>query len=102
MDHIFRHYGLPLSIVSDRDPRFTAMFWKELWRLLGTRLAMSVSNHPQTDGQTERANRTLQDILKPMVNANQSDWDQHLVSAEFAYNNSVQASTGHTPFYSTF
>ena len=102
LDHIFRHYGLPRSIVSDRDPRFNSVFWKELWRLLGTRLAMSVSNHPQTDGQTERANRTLQDILKSMVNANQSDWDQHLISAEFAYNNSVQASTGHTPFYLTY
>ena len=102
LDHISRHYGLPLSIVSDRDPRFNSVFWRELWRLLGTRLAMSVSNHPQTDGQTERANRTLQDILKSMVNANQSDWDQHLISAEFAYNNSVQASTGHTPFYLTY
>ena len=99
LDNIFRHHGMPQDVVSDRDPRFTGVFWRELWRLLGTRLAMSVSNHPQTDGQTERANRTLQDILRAMVNDNQSDWDQHLIKAEFAYNNSVQASTGHTPFY---
>lgn len=60
---------------------------------------MSVSNHPQTDGLTERANRTLQDVLKSLVNTDQSDWDEKLIQAEFACNNSVQASTGHTPFY---
>jgi hypothetical protein len=99
LDNVFRHHGMPESIISDRDPRFTGVFWRELWRLLGTRLAMSSAAHAESDGQTERANRTIQEILRSMVNANQSDWDEHLTKAEFAYNNSVQASTGHTPFY---
>ena len=60
---------------------------------------MSTSHHPQTDGQTERANRTIEDTLRAYVAPHQSDWDKHLIAAEFAYNNSVQASTGSTPFY---
>ena len=60
---------------------------------------MSTSHHPQTDGQTERANRMIEDMLKAYVAPHQSDWDEHLIAAEFAYNNSVQASTGFTPFY---
>ena len=60
---------------------------------------MSTSHHPQTDGQTERANRTIEDALRAFVAPHQSDWDEHLIAAEFAYNNSVQASTGFTPFY---
>jgi len=60
---------------------------------------MSTSHHPQTDGQTERANRTVEDMLRAYVAPYQTDWDEHLVAAEFAYNNSVQASTGFTPFY---
>jgi len=60
---------------------------------------MSTSHHPQTDGQTERANCTIEDMLRAYVAPHQSDWDEHLIAAEFAYNNSVQASTGFTPFY---
>jgi hypothetical protein len=85
--------------VSDRDPRFTSNFWKALTKRLGTTLNMSTSHHPQTDGQTERANRTVEDMLRANVSPLQSDWDEHLVAAEFAYNNSLQASTGYTPFY---
>ena len=54
--HIFRHFGLPSTIISDRDSRFTGKFWQTLWVKLGTKLAMSTAFHPQTDGQTERAN----------------------------------------------
>jgi len=85
--------------VSDRDPRFTSNFWKALCKRLGTNLNMSTSHHPQTDGQTECANRTIEDMLRAYVAPHQSDWDEHLITAEFAYNNSVQASTGFTPFY---
>jgi len=60
---------------------------------------MSTSHHPQTDGQTERANCTIEDMLRAYVAPHQSDWDEHLIAAEFAYNNSVQGSTGFTPFY---
>jgi hypothetical protein len=96
---VVRHHGVPSSIVSDRDSRFTSLFWRALWKQLGTRLAMSTAYHPQTDGQTERANRTLEDMLRAYVSYRQDDWDEHLTAAEIAYNNSVQASTGFSPFF---
>ena len=96
---IVRHHGIPTSIISDRDPRFTSSFWSELWKQLGTKLAMSTAYHPQTDGQTERANRTIEDILRAYVNTQQNDWDQHLTAVEIAYNNSKQISTGFSPYY---
>jgi hypothetical protein len=98
-DNVFRHHGLPKVIISDRDPRFTGNFWQSLFKLVGTRLAMSTSHHPETDGQTERANRTLEDMLRAFVNIHHTDWDEYLSAVEFAYNDSVQASTGHTPFF---
>ncbi|KAJ9515797.1 hypothetical protein QJQ45_008695 [Haematococcus lacustris] len=97
-DNVFRLHGLPKVIVSDRDPRFTSIFWQELFKLTGTHLNVSTANHPQTDGQTERANRTLEDMLRNFVSPHHDDWDQHLTAAEFAYNASVQASTGYSPF----
>ncbi len=60
----WRHHGLPAEIVSDCDPRFTAKFWQAFWRCIGTNLAMSSAYHPQTDGQTEHANRTLEQMLR--------------------------------------
>ena len=98
-EHVFRHHGLPKVIVSDRDPRFTGQFWKTLFALTGTRLNMSTSNHPQTDGQTERVNRVIEEMLRAYVAPHQDDWDEHLVAVEFAYNSSVHASTGETPFF---
>ena len=96
---VVRHHGLPESIVSDRGSQFTSHFWRNLWTMLGTSLNMSTAYHPQTDGQTERANRTLEDMLRAYVSYRQDDWDQHLVAAEIAYNNSVQASTGFSPYF---
>ena len=84
-----------------RDPRFTSTFWTALFKRLGTALNISTSHHPQTDGQTERANRTIEDMLRAYVSPLSNSWDEYLVPAEFAYNNSVQASTGFTPFYLT-
>jgi hypothetical protein len=98
-DTVVKLHGVPTHIVSDRDPRFTSKFWKQLWSLLGTELKMSTSHHPQTDGQTERSNRTLEDILRHYVSKQQQDWDEHLTAAEIAVNSSVHASTGLTPFY---
>jgi len=85
--------------LSDRDPRFTAHFWRAFWSQLGTTLTMSTAYHPQTDGQTERANRTLEEMLRSRINFRQTDWDEHLAAAELAINNSVQSSTGFSPFY---
>lgn len=98
MREVFRLHGMPDEIVSDRDPRFTAAFWQAVFRQLGTRLRMSTSDHPQTDGQTERTNRVLEEILRAYAHSFES-WSMHLVMAEFAINNAVHASTGLTPFY---
>ena len=99
LDHIFRLHGLPRVIVSDRDPKFVSKFWRTLFKQLGMHLALFTAYHPQTDGQTESANRTLEDMLRTFVNYKQDNWDDCLPAAEFAYNNSQQASTGYTPFY---
>ncbi|KAF1336709.1 reverse transcriptase, partial [Globisporangium splendens] len=95
LDSVFRLHGMPTETVSDRDPRFTAAFWQELFRLLGTQLKMSTADHPQTDGQTERVNRTLEDILRSYAHSF-THWNECLPLAEFAINNSVHVSTGHT------
>ena len=97
--NIFRVHGLPKVIVSDRDPKFTSKFWTHLFGMVGTKLAMSTAFHPQTDGQTERAHRTLEDMLRSFVNDRQNNWVSLLPALEFAYNNSVQASTGYQPFF---
>ncbi|KAG3157188.1 hypothetical protein PC128_g21712 [Phytophthora cactorum] len=97
VDMVFKHHGMPLDIVSDRDPRFTVRFWQEVFTLLGTQLSISTADHPQTDGQTERMNRVLGDLLKSYAHSFQQRSDC-LPMAEFAINNSVHASTGHTPF----
>jgi hypothetical protein len=96
VDIAFRHHALPLDIVSDREPRFTLAFWTRLFQLLGTRLRMSTAAHPETDGQTERANRVVEDMLRSYTNAS---WSEFLPMVEFALNNSVHASTGLTLFY---
>ncbi|KAG6618361.1 reverse transcriptase [Phytophthora cinnamomi] len=98
VDTVFKHHGMPTDIVSDRDPRFTAHLWQEVFALLGSQLSMSTADHPQTDGQTERVNRVLVDMLKSYAHSFQY-WSECLSMAEFAINNSVHASTGHTPFY---
>jgi hypothetical protein len=102
MREVVRLHGVPESILSDRDPRFTAKFWRAFWSQLGTTLTMSTAYHPQTDGQTERSNRTLEELLRSRINFQQTDWDEHLAAAELAVNNSIQASTGFTPFYLNF
>ena len=88
---------LPRMIVSDRDSRFTSQLWQSLWQACGTKLEMSTAYHHATDGQTERQNRTLEEMLRSFVNDRGSDWDKHLVHAEIAYNSSVHATTGFAP-----
>ncbi|KAE9063158.1 hypothetical protein PF010_g29116 [Phytophthora fragariae] len=99
VDNVFRNHGLPESFVSDRDPRFVSYLWQHLFRLLGTRLDMSTADHPQTDGQTERVNRVLEDILRSVCAAEPTKWSVLLPQVEFALNNAVHSSTGFTPFY---
>ncbi|KAL1939365.1 hypothetical protein VTO73DRAFT_9921 [Trametes versicolor] len=95
---VVRLHGLPESIVSDRDSKFTSVFWKEVHRLLGTKLLMSTSFHPQTDGASERAIRNVTQILRTVVEPHQADWVDRVPMVEFAINSSVNASTGFAPF----
>ena len=95
---IVRLHGMARSIVLDRDPRFTSVFWTEVHRFLGTKLMMSTSFHPQTDGVTERMNRVVNAVLRAVIKPDQSDWCEKLPLVEFAINSSVNKSTGYAPF----
>lgn len=98
-ENIFRYYGLCSAIVSDRDSRFVSAFWQELHKLCGTSLYMSTAFHPQSDGLTERANRTVLTTLRCVLTDVGGDWVDHLPQIEFAMNNAINASTGMSPFY---
>ncbi|KAF1317048.1 reverse transcriptase, partial [Globisporangium splendens] len=98
VDVVFRLHGLPVEIVSDRDTRFTSKFWRALFGLLDTKLSISTAAHPETDGQTERVNRVLEDVLRSYATSFK-EWSEFLPLAEFALNNSTHVSTGHSPFY---
>jgi len=99
LQSIFRQHGMPRSLISDRDSKFTSDFWQSFFTTLGTTLNLSTSYHPQSDGQTERMNRTLEQVLRHFVNIHHNDWDDFLPLAEFAMNNSTSATTTYTPFY---
>ena len=90
IDTVFRLHGLPHELVSDRDPRFPSEFWRFVPKTLETRLKMSASDHPETDGQTERPNRVLVEILRGYVHSF-LNWSEFLPMVEFAINNSVHA-----------
>lgn len=91
-------HGLALSIVSDRDPKFTSKFWTELHRLLGGKLLMSTAFHPQTDSVTECAIQTVLHILHSVIKPDQTDWAEKLPMVEFAMNSSISDTTGFSPF----
>ncbi|MCO5560197.1 hypothetical protein L7F22_013806 [Adiantum nelumboides] len=95
---IFRLHGMPETIVSNRDPRFTSLFWKTIWENIGTRLQFSSSFHPQTDGQSEIANSVVLDLLKSYISDQKTQWERYLPLVEFAYNNTTHSSTGKAPF----
>jgi len=95
---IVKLHGVPSSIVSDRDPRFTSRFWKSLQEALGSKLRLSSAYHPQTDGQSERTIQSLEDLLRVCVLEQGGTWDSHLPLIEFTYNNSYHSSIGMAPF----
>lgn len=97
-DDVFAAFGTPRSIVSDRGTVFTAKYWGTLCYTLAIRRNLSTAFHPQTDGQTERTNQTLECYLRSYVNYEQSDWAMLLASAEYACNNAKNATTKKTPF----
>ena len=85
-------HGVPLTIVFDRGSVFVSRFWEQLQKCLGTRLLKSLVYHPQTDGQTERVNQVLEDMLRACAISYLEKWDECLTLAEFSYNNSYQES----------
>ena len=91
-------HGVPKTIVSDRGSLFTSRLWHSLQEAMGTRLTFSTVYHPQTDGQTERVNQVLEDMLRACVLSHGKHWEKCLPFAEFSYNNSFQASLGMAPF----
>jgi len=95
---IVKLHGVPSSIVSDRDPRFTSRFWKSLQEALGSKLRLSSAYDPQTDGQLERTIQSLEDLLRICVLEQGGTWDSHLPLIEFTYNNSYRSSIGMAPF----
>ncbi|GJW91159.1 putative reverse transcriptase domain-containing protein [Tanacetum coccineum] len=97
-DEIVPHHGVPVSIISDCDARFTSCLWQTFQKALGTRLDMSTTYHPQTDGQSERTIQTLEDMLRACVIDFGGSWDVHLPLAEFSYNNSYHTSIRCAPF----
>ena len=97
---IFALHGMPKSIVSDRGPQFTNAWLSALYKRLGTQQWLSTAYHPESDGQTERVNRVLTEMLRHFVNKSTYDnWDENLPLAEFAHNNAKSSATGYTPFY---
>ncbi|GJX19593.1 reverse transcriptase domain-containing protein [Tanacetum coccineum] len=98
IDEIVARHGVPTSIISDRDGRFTSRFWQTMQKALGTRLDMSTAYHPQTDGQSERTIQTLEDMLRACVIDFGGSWNIHLPLAEFSYNNSYHSSIRCAPF----
>ena len=102
IDNVYRLKGLSTFIVSDRDTRITSEFWQTLFHQLGTTLNMSTAYHPQTDGQTERAHRTIEQILRAYVDPMHDDWAVWLPLAEFAYNSATNASTSLSPFEANY
>lgn len=99
LTNIVRLHGLPSAIISDRDSKFTSAFWENLTMALGIKRRMSSSYHPESDGQTERTNRTLEHMLRAFTTDHELTWQSALPMVEFAYNNTVHSSTGYSPFF---
>jgi transposase InsO family protein len=98
VDRVLCLHGVPKIIVSDRGSQFVVRFWEQLHASLGTQLIHSSIYHPQTDGQTERVNQVLEDMIRAYVMEYPSSWDKNLSWAEFSYNNSYQESLKMAPF----
>ncbi|KAG1925678.1 retrotransposable element [Pimephales promelas] len=98
IDHVFRLHGLPMDVVSDRGSQFISKFWQEFCKLLGATVSLSSGYHPQSNGQSERANQDLERMLRCLVAKNPSSWSQQLSMVEYAHNSLPVSSTGLSPF----
>lgn len=99
INNIFKLHGLPDDIVSDRGPVFRSKFWLSLLEALNIKSKLSTTFHPQTDGQTERVNQSIEQYLRCYINFSQDDWCRLLPHAEFAYNNTMSSTTKVSPFF---
>jgi hypothetical protein len=97
-ERVWVHFGIPQTIVSDRDSRFLSTFWSSLWSLLDTKLTKSTTFHPQTDGQTEVVNRMIVHILHMYNSKHPHTWDESLPYVQHSYNRALHSSTNHNPF----
>lgn len=102
LHHIWKHHGLPKTIVSDRGSQFTSRLWQRLCQRLKISLKLSTAYHPETDGQSENSNQGLEQYLRAYVNYVQDDWVNWLPLAEFAINNHRSETTGVSPFYAVY
>ena len=98
IDEIVRLHRNPMSIVSDRDLRFTSRFWTTLQKAFESRISLSTAYHPQTSGQSEQTIQTLEDMLRACVLEHKRNWDNFLPLIEFAYNNNYHSSLGMAPY----
>jgi hypothetical protein len=98
IDYVVKLHGMPRSIISDRGAIFTSLFWRQLFCKIGTKLKFTTAYHPQTDGQTERVNQSLEMYLRCSIQENSKNWKQWISLAEFWYNSAVHSSIGMSPF----
>jgi hypothetical protein len=101
-EHVICKHGVPDHIITDRGTQFTSRFWKRVCDYLSMDHRLSTAFHPQTDGQTERQNQTMEQYLRAFANYEQDNWVELLPLAEFAYNNSIHSSTRLTPFFASY
>jgi hypothetical protein len=94
----FGKYGMPATIISDNDRLFTSRFWKQLASACGVKHVFATRHHPETNGQTERLNRTLKQMIRSFADYTQKNWEEMLPNLQIAYNDSVHSATGKTPF----
>jgi hypothetical protein len=97
-DHVYCKHGLPLDIIHDRDPRFTGQFCTAVCSLLNLHQSPTSVWHPQSDGQTERMNRTVEQVLRAHIQYSE-EWDKTLSMIEFSMNSSLHAGLKHTAFF---
>ena len=99
VQHVVQHEGLSFVIISDRGPQFSSKFNKALAARLGISWRLSTARHPQTDGQTERLNRVIEDVLRHFVAPSMTDWDRYLCLAQFALNSAWHETVQQIPFF---
>jgi hypothetical protein len=98
-DHVVTNHGVPEVLISDRDTRFTSKYWREFCVSHGVKPRFSTAFHPETDGQTERVNKVVEEVLRNLLSGDNSDWSRLLSYVQFSINNAKHASTNYSPFY---